>query len=90
MQPPYREAKTTFVVVSVSYLVFTLTDGALRMVLLLTAYKYGFSAIEIALMFALYESFGVVTNVRVYLFSLVSTSLPCVSAVRVQNERVHR
>lgn len=62
--PAQHGPKTTFAVVSVSYLSFTLTDGALRMVLLLTAYKYGFSAIEIALMFALYESFGVITNVR--------------------------
>jgi hypothetical protein len=70
-----QQPRATFIVVSLSYLVFTLTDGALRMVLLLTAYKYGFSAIEIALMFGLYESLGVVTNVRLYL------RMPCVSAV---------
>jgi len=58
------ETKNTFLVVSGSYLIFTLTDGALRLVVLLTAFNHGFSAIEIAMMFALYESFGVVTNVR--------------------------
>ena len=38
-----------------AYDAFTLTDGALRLVVLLYADSLGFSAIEIAVMFTLYE-----------------------------------
>lgn len=48
---------------SISYSVFTLTDGAARTIVLLHANALGFNAIEIALMFALYELMGVITNV---------------------------
>ncbi|KJE93704.1 major facilitator transporter [Capsaspora owczarzaki ATCC 30864] len=51
-----------FYVISLSYLLFTLTDGALRMIVLMQANDIGFSAFEIALMFVLYELCGVVTN----------------------------
>ena len=33
-----------FVVISVSYLLYTMTDGAIRMIVLLYAYNLGFSA----------------------------------------------
>merc|ERR1712100_1002779 len=55
-------AMVPFVVVSLSYLAFTVTDGAVRMIVLLHAYTLGFSAWEVALMFTLYEAAGVVTN----------------------------
>jgi len=51
-----------FVVISVSYLLFTVTDGALRMIVLLHAYNKGFSAWQVAVMFTLYEVAGVFTN----------------------------
>uniref|UniRef100_A0A7S0JEI9 Uncharacterized protein n=1 Tax=Calcidiscus leptoporus TaxID=127549 RepID=A0A7S0JEI9_9EUKA len=51
-----------FVVISVSYLLFTVTDGAMRMIVLLHAYQKGFTALQVALMFTLYELAGVVTN----------------------------
>lgn len=51
-----------FVVVSSSYLFYTVTDGAIRMIVLLHAYNKGFSAMEVALLFTLYEVAGVVTN----------------------------
>jgi predicted MFS family arabinose efflux permease len=41
---------------------FTITDGAVRVVVLLNFAVLGFSPIEIACMFALYELAGVVTN----------------------------
>jgi predicted MFS family arabinose efflux permease len=41
---------------------FTITDGAVRVVVLLNFALLGFSPIEIACMFALYELAGVVTN----------------------------
>ena len=51
-----------FVVISISYLLFTVTDGAIRMIVLLHAYNAGFSAMQVATMFTLYELAGVVTN----------------------------
>jgi hypothetical protein len=51
-----------FVIISVCYLLFTVTDGAIRMIVLFHAYNRGFSAIEVAVMFSLYELAGVVTN----------------------------
>ncbi|GIL86503.1 hypothetical protein Vretifemale_14798 [Volvox reticuliferus] len=51
-----------FVIISLSYLLFTTTDGAVRMIVLLHAYRSGFSAWQVAIMFSLYETAGVVTN----------------------------
>ena len=51
-----------FAAVSICYLLFTVTDGALRMVVLFHAFTLGFSAWDVALMFSLYELAGVVTN----------------------------
>lgn len=44
-----------FVIISLSYLLFTTTDGAVRMVVLLHAYQKGFSAMEVAVLFSFYE-----------------------------------
>ena len=41
---------------------FTITDGAIRMIVLLHAYTNNFSALEVAIMFSLYELAGVFTN----------------------------
>lgn len=51
-----------FVIISVSYLLFTITDGAIRMIVLLHAYNKNFSALQVAIMFSLYELAGVFTN----------------------------
>lgn len=51
-----------FVIISLSYLLFTITDGAVRMIVLLHAYQKGFSAMQVAVMFSFYELAGVVTN----------------------------
>ena len=40
---------------STSYIGFTLTDGALRLIVLLYADDLGFDAIDIAIMFSFYE-----------------------------------
>ena len=48
--------------VTLSYWVFTLSDGALRMLVVLFFHQLGYSPIEIAGLFLLYEFFGVVTN----------------------------
>ena len=51
-----------FIIISITYLLFTVTDGAVRMLVLLHAYTKGFSAMEVAVMFALYELCGAGTN----------------------------
>ncbi|GFR40340.1 hypothetical protein Agub_g882, partial [Astrephomene gubernaculifera] len=61
MQRKYSALKP-FVIISLSYLLFTTTDGAVRMIVLLHAYRSGFSAWQVAIMFSLYEMAGVVTN----------------------------
>jgi MFS family permease len=45
-----------------AYWGFTLTDGALRMLVLLHFYALGYNALQIAMLFLLYELCGVVTN----------------------------
>ena len=49
-------------VVTGAYWAFTLTDGALRMLVLLHFHRLGFTPFELATLFLLYEAMGVVTN----------------------------
>lgn len=49
-------------VVTANYWAFTLTDGALRMLIVLHFYQLGFTPLTIASLFLFYELFGVVTN----------------------------
>jgi predicted MFS family arabinose efflux permease len=51
-----------YVLVTAGYWAFTLTDGALRMLVLLHFHELGFSPIALAFMFLLYETMGIVTN----------------------------
>ena len=51
-----------YAVVTGSYWGFTLTDGALRMLVLLYFHQLGYSPFEIAALFFLYELLGMVTN----------------------------
>src|SRR5206468_2095168 len=48
--------------VTAAYWAFTLTDGALRMLVLLHFHGLGYSPIQIAFLFLFYEFFGIVTN----------------------------
>jgi predicted MFS family arabinose efflux permease len=48
--------------VTFNYWNFTVTDGALRMLVVLYFYDLGYSSLEIASLFLFYEFFGVVTN----------------------------
>jgi predicted MFS family arabinose efflux permease len=48
--------------VTFNYWSFTLTDGAIRMLVLLHFYQLGYSPLEIAMLFLFYEFFGIVTN----------------------------
>lgn len=51
-----------YLVVTGNYWAFTLTDGALRMLVVLHFHDLGYSPLQIALLFLFYEFFGVVTN----------------------------
>ena len=51
-----------YLVVTGNYWAFTLTDGALRMLVVLYFHELGYHALQIATLFILYEFFGVVTN----------------------------
>lgn len=51
-----------YFVITASYWAFTLTDGALRMLVVLYFHGLGYSPLEVATLFLLYEFFGVVTN----------------------------
>jgi len=51
-----------YLLVTGNYWAFTLTDGALRMLIVLHFYSLGFSPLAIASLFLFYEFFGVVTN----------------------------
>ncbi|MGL6124513.1 MAG: organoarsenical effux MFS transporter ArsJ, partial [Shewanella sp.] len=51
-----------YLVVTGNYWAFTLTDGALRMLVVLHFYGLGYSPLQIAMLFLFYEIFGVVTN----------------------------
>ena len=57
-----RSPLTTYLIVTGNYWGFTLTDGALRMLVVLHLYQLGYGAFEVALLFVLYELFGVITN----------------------------
>ena len=51
-----------YIIVTASYWGFTLTDGALRMLVLLHFYRLGYSPFTLAFLFLLYEAAGVVAN----------------------------
>ncbi|SHG55877.1 Predicted arabinose efflux permease, MFS family [Marinomonas polaris DSM 16579] len=51
-----------YMIVTGNYWAFTLTDGALRMLVVLYFYGLGYSPLSIAMLFIFYEIFGVITN----------------------------
>lgn len=51
-----------YLVVTGNYWAFTLTDGALRMLVVLHFHQLGYTPLQIAALFLFYELFGVVTN----------------------------
>ena len=51
-----------YMLVTSNYWNFTVTDGALRMLVVLYFHDLGYSSLAIASLFLFYEFFGVVTN----------------------------
>ena len=58
LAPPVRQ----YLLVTGNYWAFTLTDGALRMLVVLHFHALGYSPLQIAALFLFYELFGVITN----------------------------
>ncbi|MCF6216947.1 MAG: organoarsenical effux MFS transporter ArsJ [Emcibacter sp.] len=59
--PPRKISQ--YILVTAAYWGFTLTDGALRMLVLLHFHILGYSPIQLAALFILYEICGIVTNI---------------------------
>jgi predicted MFS family arabinose efflux permease len=51
-----------YLVVTAGYWAFTITDGAIRMLVVLYFHLLGYSPFEVAMLFLFYEFFGIVTN----------------------------
>ncbi len=51
-----------YLLISGGYWAFTLTDGAIRMLVVLYFHLLGYSPFEVAMLFLFYEFFGIVTN----------------------------
>jgi len=51
-----------YALVTAAYWGFTITDGALRMLVLLYFHALGYTPLEVAMLFLFYEIFGIVTN----------------------------
>ncbi|MFW6021708.1 MAG: organoarsenical effux MFS transporter ArsJ [Guyparkeria sp.] len=57
-----NQALRHYLTITGNYWLFTLTDGAIRMLVVLHFYQLGYSPFEIAMLFLFYEFFGIVTN----------------------------
>ncbi|MBE9527138.1 MAG: organoarsenical effux MFS transporter ArsJ, partial [Proteobacteria bacterium] len=51
-----------YLVVTGGYWAFTITDGAIRMLVVLYFHMLGYSPFEVAMLFLFYEFFGIITN----------------------------
>ncbi|KGM55909.1 MFS transporter permease [Lysobacter arseniciresistens ZS79] len=51
-----------YLLITGNYWAFTLTDGALRMLVVLHFHQLGYSPLQVAMLFLFYEIFGVITN----------------------------
>ena len=51
-----------YMLITGNYWAFTITDGALRMLVVMYFHQLGYSPLQIAMLFLFYEAFGVVTN----------------------------
>ena len=61
--PARPEGLSAYFAVTAAYWAFMLTDGALRMLVLLHFHTLGFSPVQLAYLFVLYEIAGMVTNI---------------------------
>jgi len=55
-------ATRNYLTVTAGYWAFTITDGAIRMLVVLYFHQLGYSPFQVAMLFLFYEVFGIVTN----------------------------
>lgn len=91
-----NSAIRNYALVTVAYWGQTLSDGALRMLVLLHFHRIGYSPLQIAFLFLFYEFFGIVTNLvggwiaarlglKVTLFSGLAIQVIALSALALLN-----
>ncbi len=56
------QSTKNYLTITAGYWAFTLTDGAIRMLVVLYFHLLGYSPFEVAMLFLFYEFFGIVTN----------------------------
>jgi len=61
-KPVMQTDQRNYLIITCCYWVFTLTDGAIRMLVVLYFHRLGYSPFEVAMLFLFYEFFGIVTN----------------------------
>ena len=59
---------------SLSYILFTTTDGGVRIIVLLHAYKQGFTALALAAIFSGYELAGMIVNLLAGMAGVLSNN----------------
>ncbi|EIC21781.1 organoarsenical effux MFS transporter ArsJ [Thiorhodovibrio frisius] len=57
-----NSATRNYLTVTAGYWAFTITDGAIRMLVVLYFHQLGYSPFEVAMLFLFYEVFGILTN----------------------------
>ncbi len=57
-----QTATRHYLIITAGYWAFTLTDGAIRMLVVLYFHLLGYSPFQVAMLFLFYEFFGIVTN----------------------------
>jgi len=57
-----NSALRNYAIITSSYWAFTITDGAIRMLVVLYFHLLGYSPFEVAMLFLFYEFFGIITN----------------------------
>ena len=60
--PGASSAVRNYAVVTTAYFLFTVTDGAIRMLVLLHFYRLGYTPFTLATLFLLYETAGIFAN----------------------------
>lgn len=73
-KPPKRRmgGLGPFAIMSLSYILFTTTDGGVRIIVLLHAYKQGFTALALAAIFSGYELAGMIVNLLAGMAGMLS------------------
>src|SRR5258705_14017779 len=77
-------ALRSYALVTLAYWAFTLTDGALRMLVLLHFHSLGYTPVQLAFLFLFYEFFGVVTLLGGWLAARLGLRVTLFSGLALQ------